>query len=586
MSIKRSLILIIFISIFWGTISYASETDGTIDATNHYALLCENDVCTTTSRINFLTTSGRAVHVTDTALIGDVWSEKFGWINLDPTTAGVTNTQEGVLGGYAWGQNSGWINFNTTNSGVTINATGQFIGYAWAQNYGWIKFDCAVLNACVQTDWRPLSEREEEEGGGTTGSYTGGGTGEVTTTEEDVPVLNEPEAVEDIPPKEDEPVLIDEPINEDIPNNNENNNSNNQGGDGVSLAITQPVIENIIGKVNEVFTSSENIIKKIISAFSTQVGRAISMIVITSGAVFGAYISFATVLFSNPISFSEILFIPIKLWGLLLAAFGLKRKNQPWGTVYDSVTKQPLDPAYVVLQDLNGNEVATSITDLDGRYGFLVPPGQYKIVANKTNYEFPSKKLQGKTSDELYHDLYFNEIIEIKEGDVITKNIPLDPIKFDWNEFAKKDQNLMKFFKRRDLLVARVSNILFILGFIFSLIALIVSPVIYNFVIFGIYMILLLLKRTVLKPRAYGDIKQKITNNPLSFAIMRVFFSQSGEEVIHKVADKTGKYYCLIPNGIYYTKIESKNTDESYTLVHTSDPIEVTRGYINKKFEV
>lgn len=577
MLIKKTYILIFILSLLSiGFVSYASETDGTIDATNHYSLLCENDSCSTTSRINFLTTNGRDVHVTDTALTGDVWSEKFGWINLDPTTAGVTNTQEGVLGGHAWGENAGWINFNPTNGGVTINSTGQFVGYAWAQNYGWIKFDCAVLNACVLTDWRPLSEREEEEtgGGGSTGSYTGGGTGEVVTNE-DIPVLDEPEA--DEPQKEEEEPTsnTNEPINEE----ETNSDNNEEEKENISLAITQPVIEDITREIKEVIINISN-------GFKTETGKAISTAIATTGAIFGAYVSVATVLFTTPISFSEIVFIPIKLWGLLLAAFGLKRKNQPWGTVYDSVTKQPLDPAYVVLQDLNGNEVATSITDLDGRYGFLVPPGQYRIVANKTNYEFPSKKLFGKTSDELYHDLYFNEIIEIKEGDVITKNIPLDPVKFDWNEFAKKDQNLMKFFKRRDLLVARISNILFILGFIFSLIALIVSPVIYNFIILGIYIILLLLKRTVLKPRAYGDIKQKINNNPLSFAIMRVFFSQSGEEVIHKVADKTGKYYCLIPNGTYFTKIESKNADESYTLVHTSDPIEVTRGYINKKFEV
>jgi len=133
-------------------------------------------------------------------------------------------------------------------------------------------------------------------------------------------------------------------------------------------------------------------------------------------------------------SFFDLYFVFLRMFTGLLTSLGVRRRRKPWGTVYDSVTKQPLDPVYVVLQDLEGNEIQTCITDLDGRYGFLVGPGKYKIVAHKTNYKFPSEKLRGKTSDEVYSDLYFGEEIEIKEyGEVLIKNIPMDPINFDWN---------------------------------------------------------------------------------------------------------------------------------------------------------
>jgi len=162
----------------------------------------------------------------------------------------------------------------------------------------------------------------------------------------------------------------------------------------------------------------------------------------------------------------------------------------------------------------------------------------------------------------------------------------MDPIKFDWNEFAKGDKKLMKFFSKRDLWIARLSNILFVLGFIVTLVASLVKPATYNIIILVVYLLLLLLKMTILKPRAYGHIKTKLDQNPLSFAIMRVFYPGSNNEVIHKVTDKTGKYFCLVPNGTYYTKIENKNPDESYSLVHTSELIEVKNGYISEKFEV
>lgn len=978
--------------------AFASSTNGTIDASNHSALLCMDDTCATTTSINFRTTNGREVHVTNSVLTGDVWSEEMGWINLDPTNGGVENDGDGNLSGYAWGENAGWINFAPANGGVSITSTGKFLGWAWAQNFGWIRFNCSVSGACVKTDWGT--------GGGSTGGSTGGGGGgegggdgfdicpNIDGDQSLIPsglVINSvgdcvtPEQCNEIDESLKQPldvmIIIDRsgsmagtkliqaknaatsfidnlvpgsdrvgyvsystsaslitglstsfsttktkiqattasgntniggavksayqeiynngrdgvkhvvilltdgeanisdvstltpnqyaisrsniakldgtiiysiglgtsvdsnllksvatlpsyfyhsPTGEDLTNiymeiaaiectaapsdvfdmvvHDTNANAIKDGNEGgligsqvsiVSMNNSQPVRslttpssgkflfdhvapgaysvcnaspsgmhqtyplsdgcyninviqgiditnipflvsgtipfcalhptdpsciepdfcilnptdpscaepdlctlhpddpsctiektfcelypsdltcqdpdfctiypsdptctettlcvlhpndpactgedfctihpsdpscigdtfcdlhpsdpscsgggngdDNCVGPncsgggngggnggggitilgdltwgdlINDILDGAD-FIKNI---FRDSVGAAIAKTVATVGAATGLYFGVVNVAFSGPLSLSEILLTPIRLWHLLLLAFGLKKRRSPWGTVYDSVTKQPLDPAYVVLQDLNGNEVATSITDLDGRYGFLVPKGQYRLVANKTNYEFPSKKLAGKTKDELYEELYFNEIIEVKEdGEVITKNIPLDPIRFDWNEFAKKDKKLMKFFSRRQIWIARISDILFILGFIVAIISTIVSPISYNIAILTLYVLMYLLRKTILKPRAFGNIHEKTTEYPLPFAVLRVFFPGSDHEVIHKVADKTGRYYCLVPNGIYYTKIESKNPDESYSLVHTSEPIDVKRGYINKKFKV
>lgn len=155
------ILLVVFTGIAFS--AEASITDGTIVSGNQYAILCENDNCTNTSQINFLTTNGGVVHVTDSVITGKVWSSKMGWINLNPTKAGVTNTIDGILGGYAWGENAGWINFAPTTGGVTINNLGQFKGWAWAQNAGWIKFDCSIVGACVQTDWLPQSARPTQK---------------------------------------------------------------------------------------------------------------------------------------------------------------------------------------------------------------------------------------------------------------------------------------------------------------------------------------------------------------------------------------------------------------------------------------
>lgn len=635
----------------------ASSTDGLIDTNNHSALLCMDNSCTTTTSINFRTTNGREVHITDDKMTGDVWSEEMGWINLDPTTSGVKNDGDGNLSGYAWGENAGWINFNPTNGGVSINSTGEFLGYAWAQNFGWIKFDCATSGACVKTDW----EKSTSGGGNTSGGSTTGG-GEIIVepevdvcpniygTQTSVPaglVLNDsgncvvapvvldfceqnptdPSCVSVVPdfctenPSDPSCQQVEPTFCELNPSDSSCQNVDFctlypsdpscittaptipgcvgpdcevGAGDGDDTVLGDTTLGDLLNEIQDgvsgILEKSSKGVSRAVSitkdVFADPVGKATAEVTSTVGVVTGLYLGIANA-FTGPLTLSELFLTPMRLWNLLLVAFGIRKRRAPWGTVYDSVTKQPLDPAYVVLQDLNGNEVATSITDLDGRYGFLVPKGQYRIIANKTNYEFPSKKLAGRVKDELYEDLYFNEIIDIKEdGEVITKNIPLDPVKFDWNEFAKRDKKLMKFFSRKQIWIARVTDALFILGFLISIIANLVSPGIYNIAVLVIYVLMYILKKTILKPRAFGHVKEKISSNPLSFAILRIFFAGSDHEVIHKVADKTGRYYCLIPNGTYYAKIESKNLDESYSVIHTSEPIEVKKGYINKRFEI
>jgi hypothetical protein len=263
----------------------------------------------------------------------------------------------------------------------------------------------------------------------------------------------------------------------------------------------------------------------------------------------------------------------------LFGFFGIRKKNRPWGTVYDAVTKQPLDPAYVTLMDAQtGEEVVSMITDLDGRYGFIVKPGVYNLVASKTNYVFPSKKLTNKDSDELYNDLYFGtQIIITKEGDVINKNIPLDPVNFDWNEFAKRDQNLNVYFKKKDLWIARFSKIMFPIGFVVSFIALLAAPRPYNYGITGLYVFALISKKFLFRPKPKVKIKY-LNGRPASFSIIR-FMTSSGQEVAHKVADINGEVFCLITDGMYKMSIEIKNLDGTYIKMIDGQNITVKGGY-------
>jgi archaellum component FlaF (FlaF/FlaG flagellin family) len=275
--------------------------------------------------------------------------------------------------------------------------------------------------------------------------------------------------------------------------------------------------------------------------------------------------------------------IPIRLWNLIPILMDYKRRKRPWGTVYDSVTKQPLDPVYVTLNDMNGAEQGSSITDLDGRYGFLAEAGTYKLLANKDNYVFPSTKLAGKTQDQLYDNLYFGDSIELteKEG-VIYKNIPMDAINFNWNEFAKaENKKLMKFYSKRDLFFARIAKTLFITGLLCSLILFIVDNSLLNTVILSLYALILVLRIFGVKPKQSGY-AYDTDGTPLSYGIIKLFSSELNREVGHTVIGKTGRYYMLAPNGNYYMKVFRKTDETSYEDILITDTFRVKGGYVRK----
>jgi hypothetical protein len=384
---------------------------------------------------------------------------------------------------------------------------------------------------------------------------------------------------------------------DDEPGLNENNEDNNQGednnksGGGHSRRLSDQIVSvldvstYVTDNIAVLGTTTEKIVAEAKKIIESPVGNAVAKTITTAGVV-GGGVAASSVLVMNGTAMTDLLFLPFKLWGLLLSALGLKKRNRPWGTVYDSITKQPIDPAYVTLKNLTTGKEITSITDLDGRYGFLVSPGKYTLVANKTNYTFPSKKALGKTIDTLYGNLYFGEEIKIETaGALISKNIPLDPVKFDWNEFVKGKKKLMKFYSQREKLVRIITDWIFRIGFAISLLSLFLVSAPYNLVIFGLYILLTILRKFGLKQKALGALTDK-KGNPLSFALVHVFDADLKVEIVSKVADKIGRYYCLVNKGKYYVKVEKKNDDESYTEIFTSPIIDASNGIINRDFTI
>lgn len=285
---------------------------------------------------------------------------------------------------------------------------------------------------------------------------------------------------------------------------------------------------------------------------------------------------------TTAVSLNEIALLGGRFFSLL---FGIRRKRQPWGVVYDAVTKRPLDPAYVTIHTADGKQVAESITDLDGRYEFFLPSQQYAMMAHKTHYQFPSTHLRGRARDEVYDNLYFGENFTTQPNEVITRNIPLDPVEFDWNEFEKNAQGQFHFYKKHYHRLRWLGYGLFGLGLVLSLFTLWVHPTWWNSLAVGLYGIMLLLHFVWLPKRRSSALRYH-HGGPIPFAVIKIYSARLKRQVKTTVTDAFGRFYVLLQPGKYYWTVEIRRGEHDYEMLYQAEPMELKLGVLPKRIIV
>lgn len=137
--------------------------------------------------------------------------------------------------------------------------------------------------------------------------------------------------------------------------------------------------------------------------------------------------------------------------GLLAILFILEiiylfKSHTAWGVVFDSKERKPLQGVVVrVFSEENNKLLETKVTDKDGRYSFLVKPGNYYLDVIKEGYRFPSKFII-KRDDEFFTNMYRGEVIHIfKDNVLINPNISLDKIGETLESVEKANKILSNF---------------------------------------------------------------------------------------------------------------------------------------------
>ncbi|HPV33657.1 MAG TPA: hypothetical protein PLS91_02150, partial [Candidatus Paceibacterota bacterium] len=175
-------------------------------------------------------------------------------------------------------------------------------------------------------------------------------------------------------------------------------------------------------------------------------------------------------------------------------------------------------------------------------------------------------------------NLYFGQTLTTEGEEVINLNIPMDPIGFDWNEFAKTKTDFFRFYSKKEIWRNRIFNMIFSLGFLLSVYTLVFRPSVLNIILTLLYVAVYIfnkLWRSKYKPRR---LYKKETGEPLPFSIIRLFLPEINQQVKNVVTDQVGNFYILVRPGSYYYTVEEKLSDGSYQKIYQSEPLELKKG--------
>ncbi|MDD3497921.1 MAG: Ig-like domain-containing protein [Candidatus Moranbacteria bacterium] len=259
--------------------------------------------------------------------------------------------------------------------------------------------------------------------------------------------------------------------------------------------------------------------------------------------------------------------------------FDRKGEDPAWGIVFDSYTKLPVPDALVQLVDKDrGKMVEQVITDKEGRYGFLIKKGgEYVLKIKKGEYEIKSDA--GK--DSLYGKIY-SDPISLKEGEVAKINVALEAKGFNWDAFS---ENMLKryhsFFLRS---FSYFLDTVYILGFLFSIYAVMNYPNLINYIILILYIGLLAYKLVkYYSAKKFGTIIGKESGRPLPFAVIELYDKITKQRLNFTVSDLLGRYYLLADNGEYIIRIKYSSNSEDF---EGEDKIIIKDGIFKKDLVV
>jgi hypothetical protein len=269
----------------------------------------------------------------------------------------------------------------------------------------------------------------------------------------------------------------------------------------------------------------------------------------------------------------------------ILEATGLRRKRQPWGRVYNSITGKPIDLAVVRIFNEKKKLVETRVTDFEGRFGFIVPKGKYTLTVAKETFKFPSEVAEARASHfndkyQLSSDIYLGTPISVSEQNAnINLDIPLDPI-LKSNDLRIRIRLAIRLvWDWFEIIISYLAKPFLFVGVAISIFNYLVHSTSKNLILLFIYLVLLvfLFIKYHLEAKSFGTVIDQKTNKPIAKATVSIYDKEYNTLRQSQVTDKEGRFHFLVRPGTYYLSVEAPG----YKMIDTPKKSKLTSHIYN-----
>lgn len=243
-------------------------------------------------------------------------------------------------------------------------------------------------------------------------------------------------------------------------------------------------------------------------------------------------------------------------WNSILMFFGVKkRKRERQGRVIEAGTDLAVPWATVKILKMekiggiyNKRVIATTKTDKQGYFRFIVPPGEYTIIAEKKPYEMYVGK-----SKKYYSQNTILKISDYKHGEINVRVAMTIP-----QGYLKKRLPAFKILGKFEVFFKVTSYVIMILGTIIAIYAVVYNYSTYNLAIIIVYIGLWafwIISAIALKRSSpWGETIDRSSKEPIDLALVRILDDKGDRVLRTSVTDAMGKYTALLQRSKYQVR--------------------------------
>lgn len=239
-----------------------------------------------------------------------------------------------------------------------------------------------------------------------------------------------------------------------------------------------------------------------------------------------------------------------------LSLFKRKQKEKR-GIVYDRATGRPVQGVLVsVFRVPQMRQIASSITDEEGSFMFVVDRGDYAVQVKKDGYVFPAK-INRTVAD--YEGVYIGQTIHVSErSDVINVKIPIDVQEVSLMRSSKLGY-VAKLYRLSDI----VRIILLIFGSIVSVLILSYYQSLINYILATSYVVLWIVELRITSDKVkFSRVLDADGKKSIDLALVRTV-SPEGKLTQTYVTDVLGRFLPYVPSPEHFISIRKPGYQET-----------------------